>query len=245
MRMRSRGVSNCSGPYHAASSAGSVQALNTLSRGASKMRVISTCSFAAPTGVDSFILLSFPAKVRVQSVHPRLPRLLARLHPLDRLVERLGLHLARPPLRVTAAGDQAGAFQHLQVARNRGQAHRQRLRQLAHGRLALRQAREYRAPSWVGESGEREAELIGRHVTCWLINVPIKYDLPSKRNSGNEFRRVRPESRERAARKRTRASNPRPSAWERLPGRLSGLGKRSLDRHNALSRACLRLKRYP
>jgi hypothetical protein len=36
-------VSKCSGPYHAATWSGSVHALNTCSRGASKMRVIKTC----------------------------------------------------------------------------------------------------------------------------------------------------------------------------------------------------------
>jgi hypothetical protein len=37
-----RGVSKCSGPYHSATSSGSVHALKTRSRGASKMRVIRT-----------------------------------------------------------------------------------------------------------------------------------------------------------------------------------------------------------
>ena len=79
------------------------------------------------TGVESLIVSSFPAQVRVEPVHPPLPRPLARLHPLHRLVERLRLHAARPPLRLAAADDQPRALEHLQVARDRGQADRERL----------------------------------------------------------------------------------------------------------------------
>src|SRR5918992_6221813 len=103
MRTRSRGVSKCSGPYHPATSSGSVQALKTRSRGASKTRVIRICSCAAAAGLESFIVLSFPEQVRVESIHPGLPRSLARLHPLHGFVERVRLELARPPLGITAA----------------------------------------------------------------------------------------------------------------------------------------------
>src|SRR5881398_3459349 len=50
IRIRSRGASMCSGPYHSATSSGSVQALNTRARGASKMRVMRliTRIFEAP-----------------------------------------------------------------------------------------------------------------------------------------------------------------------------------------------------
>src|SRR2546423_15649503 len=105
MWIRSRGVSKCSGPYHAATSSGSVHALKTRSRGASKMRVIRT-SRSEATGVESLILLSFPAQVRVESVHSGLPHLLARLHPLDRFIERIGGQTAWPPLGPSAADDQ-------------------------------------------------------------------------------------------------------------------------------------------
>src|SRR5918999_1651008 len=109
MVIRSRGVSTCSGPYQAATSSGSVQARNTRSRGASKIRVIRTSRSAVATG--SVMVCSFRAQVRVESVHPRLPRALARLHPLDGLVERFGLQAARPPLRLAAADDQARALE--------------------------------------------------------------------------------------------------------------------------------------
>src|ERR671919_631014 len=112
MRTFSRGVSKCSGPYQAATLSGSVQARNTRSRGASKMRVIRTSCSVEATGVASLILLSFRAQMRIESVHPGFPRLLARLHPFHRLVEGFGLHPARPPLRLAAAHDQARALEH-------------------------------------------------------------------------------------------------------------------------------------
>src|SRR5256885_13755843 len=129
-------------------------------------------------------MLSFSARGRFESVHPGLPRLLARLHPLDRLVERVGLHPARPPLRLPAADDQSRALEHLEVARDRGQAHRERLRELVHGRLALRETGQDRAARRVGESRVGEAELVAWHVTVRLINAAIKYHRPPERNSG-------------------------------------------------------------
>ena len=87
-------------------------------------------------------MLSFRAQVGVESVHPALPCPLARLHPVHCLVERVGLHPARSPLGLAAADDQAGSFEHLQVARDRGQAHREGLGELVDGGLALGEAGE-------------------------------------------------------------------------------------------------------
>src|SRR4051812_7640663 len=175
MLMRSRGVSSCSGPYHAASSSGSVQARKTRSRGASKMRVIRT----------SLIWLSLPAQVRVEPVHAGLPSALARLHPLHGLVERVGLQPARPPLRLPAADNQAGSLEHLEVARDRRLADGKRLGQLVHARLALGEVGQDRAAGRICEGGEGEVELlmmVGWHVTDQLINTYIKYDLAREGN---------------------------------------------------------------
>src|ERR671914_2331640 len=139
-------------------------------------------------GGESLILLSFPAQVRFEPVHPGLPRPLARLPPLNRLVERVGLQPARPPLSLPAADDQSRALEHLEVARDRRQAHRERLRQLLDGRLALGETGQHGAARRVGESGEGQAELIGWHVTVRLINVIIKYPRRQEYNSGRERR---------------------------------------------------------
>ena len=56
--------------------------------------------------------------MRVETVHPPLPRALARLHPRDRLIQRIGLHPAGPPLRLLAADDQPRALEHLEVSRD-------------------------------------------------------------------------------------------------------------------------------
>src|SRR4051812_30007178 len=175
MRMRSRGVSIPAGPNHSATWSGSVQARKTWSRGASKMRVIRTCWSAGATGVASLIVCSFGTQVCVEPVHACLPGLLARLHPRHRVVERLGLQPAGAPLRLAAADDEAGALEHLQVARDRGEAHRERLGELVDSRLALGQAGQDLPPRGIGEGGEREAEGVGRHVTVRLINATIEY----------------------------------------------------------------------
>src|SRR5215212_6796743 len=161
MWIRSRGVSTCAGPYHAASSSGSVQALKTRSRGASKMCVIRT--FVSVT------MLFLSAQVRVEPADPGLPCPLARLHPVHGLVERLCLQPARPPLRLPAADDQPRPLEHLQVTRDRRQAHRKRLGELADRRLALREPAQDRAARRIGECSEGLAELVGRHLTARLI----------------------------------------------------------------------------
>src|SRR5947207_3551397 len=115
------------------------------------------------------------AQVCFESVHPGLPRPLARLHPLDRVIERVGLHPAWPPLGSGAADDRPGAFEPLEVARDRWEAHRERFCQLVDGRRTLGEPSQDRPARWICQSGEREAELVGRHVTRRLINAAIKY----------------------------------------------------------------------
>src|SRR3954469_3151765 len=171
MRTLSRGVSKCSGPNHAATASGSVHAANTASRGASKIRVIRTSRSAVASG----IVLSLSSQVRVEPVHPVLPGSLARLHPRHRLVERLGLHPARAPLRLTAADDEPGALEDLEMARDRREAHREGRRDLVDRRLALGKAGEDRATGGVRQSGEGAGELVGRHLTHRLNNETVKY----------------------------------------------------------------------
>src|SRR5262245_50514578 len=152
----------CSGPNHAATCSGSVHASNTRSRGASKTRVTRTCS-SVGTCVGSFTLALLSAQMCVQAIHPALPGLLSRLNPREGLVQRLGLHTARAPLRVSAAHDQTCGFEHLQVVRDRGLAHREGLCQLVHGCLAFGQTAEHRTAGRIRECSECETELVGWH----------------------------------------------------------------------------------
>src|SRR5262245_53560440 len=96
----SRGVSNPVGPNHLATWSGSVHALNTSSRGASKRRVIVICCSAACAGAASLIALSFLdfPQVLAEPVHAALPHLCVRLHPRGCLLERLGAEAAGPEL---------------------------------------------------------------------------------------------------------------------------------------------------
>src|SRR5215217_4037370 len=133
------------------------------------------------------MLFSCSAQMRLESIHPGLPRRLSRQHPLHRLIKRVRLQPARPPLSLPAAHDQSGALEHLEVARDCRQAHRERLRQLVHGRLALGESGQDRAARRIGESGEGEAELVGWHLTLLLINTSIKYQLPPERNHASDL----------------------------------------------------------
>jgi hypothetical protein len=56
------------------------------------------------------------------------------------------------------------------MTRDRGQAHRERLGQLAHCRLALGKAGEDGAARRIGERGERQGEVVGGHLTDHLSN---------------------------------------------------------------------------
>ena len=92
--------------------------------------------------------------------------------------ERLRLDAARAPLRVAAAGDQAGALEHLQVLRDGRLAHVERLGELVHGRLAEGQPREDRAARGVGQCEEGRVQAVGAAHTkpIRLYNHKVIYE---------------------------------------------------------------------
>src|SRR5262249_35863549 len=98
-----------------------------------------------------------------------------------------GVEAARPPLRGAALHDEAGLLEHLEVAGDRGQAHRVRGGELVDGRLALDQSGEDRPPGRVGEGGERRAQLVSSHLAASLISEKAKY----KHSSGALSTRTR------------------------------------------------------
>jgi hypothetical protein len=61
------------------------------------------------------------------------------------------------------AGDQPGAFEHLEVLRHGPQADRELFGQLVHRRLAARKPREDGPSRRIGERGEGGAELVDCH----------------------------------------------------------------------------------
>src|SRR5262249_26073396 len=115
------------GPHQCTRCSGSVQASNTRLRGASKTRVrTSTRSAAAavllPAARFRLLLLQF-TQILVQAVETLLPETPVLLQPVGGVLERTGFEPAGPQLRFTAAGDQTGPLQRLEVLGDGGQAH--------------------------------------------------------------------------------------------------------------------------
>src|ERR1700742_2266964 len=168
------------GPHHCARCFGSLHAANTSVRGALSTRVP---LIARGSLSRSRLFLSAPfrlpgprrlragrrlglqdTQIVVETVETLLPKTAIILEPVVSLLQRLGLNAARPHLCVASARDEAGTLQHFEVLGNRRQAHFERLRQFRHRGLAERESREDRAPRRIGESSERGAKAIGRHV---------------------------------------------------------------------------------
>src|SRR5262249_31640005 len=103
------------------------------------------------------------AKVILQAIEPLLPEPAVFLEPVFDALQRVELDPAWPPLRLAAARDQAGMFQHLEMPRDRRAADVERLGQLRNRGLAKRQPGQNRPPRRVGEGLERGAEVVGRH----------------------------------------------------------------------------------
>src|SRR5690349_18381380 len=82
------------------------------------------------------------AEVILQPVEPLLPELTIALQPVVDAFQRLRLELAGPPLRLAAARDQAGGFQHLEMLGDRRAADVERLGELRHRGFAKREPRQ-------------------------------------------------------------------------------------------------------
>src|SRR6476659_9360668 len=95
--------------------------------------------------VVGLLLLLQLAQVVVESLEALLPETPVLADPVGDVAEPLRLEGARPPLRLAALFDEAGALEHLQVLRDRGQAEIERGGQLRHRRLALRKPGEHRS----------------------------------------------------------------------------------------------------
>src|SRR5262245_35591938 len=80
--------------------------------------------------------------------------------PVGNVLDGFGGEAARAPLRLAAAGDEAGAFEDLEVTGNRRQADVERLRQGIDGRGAEAEAFEDGAPRGVGKGGEDGTEAV-------------------------------------------------------------------------------------
>src|SRR5436305_1344827 len=108
-----RGFVKPCGPHHCGTCEGSVHARNTRSRVAA---ISCRAAFATAMLFLLFLLFLFQlAQVFVQAVETLFPEFAVVLDPVGDLFERRRLEVAGTPLRVAAAGDEAGALEHLQM----------------------------------------------------------------------------------------------------------------------------------
>src|SRR6266851_8100685 len=174
------GLANPWGPHHTATHFGSVHALSTSSLGASNTRV-STNSRSSPAMMFPvamfFPLFLYVSQIVIEPVKAVRPEPPVVRYPIGDVLEWRGGDPAGPPLRLTPARNQAGAFQHLEVPGNGGHAHGKGRSDLRDRGLAGGQAREDGPASRVGERGERGAQVVRRqrHKTLLLNNRPVKY----------------------------------------------------------------------
>src|SRR6266436_164057 len=159
------GFVNPRGPHHSATRFGSVQALNTSSRGASNTRVsTNSCpSFGTKLPVAMlFLLFLHVLQIFVQTVKTFGPEPLVVRQPFSDILERRGANTAWPPLRLARACYQTSVFQNLEVAGNGGHTHGKGRRQFCHRSLAAGQAGEDGAAGGVGERSEGGAQMVRR-----------------------------------------------------------------------------------
>src|SRR2546421_312320 len=142
---------------------GSIIVLKSSSRGASKTRVSSNStsdrrfifsSLSVAITVFLLLVLDLVQKL-VQAPEALLPERAVALDPLVRHPERSRVQTGRPPLGLATALDELRALEHLQMLRDRRQAHVERLRELGHGGLA---SGEDRPPRGIGKGRERQAQ---------------------------------------------------------------------------------------
>ena len=97
----------------------------------------------------------------VQPLEPRLPQRAVLAEPVPQFLDRVGLEAAGAGGAFDAGLDQAGLFQHLEVAADRGLADREGAGEVLHGRLTHRQPGKDGAAGGVGEGGEGLVEVWG------------------------------------------------------------------------------------
>src|SRR5262249_55467262 len=169
------------GPHHCARCFGLVQAEKTSARGASNSRVPmidrgsrsrSTRLVAAifsvlrawlvmATLLNTLLVRIFRLQllqIGIQPIETLVEKTPVMIEPVVDVLEHARLDPARPPLRLAASRDQAGALQHFEVFGNRRQAHGERLGEFGHRGLTQGQSRKNRPAGRVGKRGEGSIE---------------------------------------------------------------------------------------
>src|SRR5665213_252292 len=102
-------------------------------------------------------------QVLVEAVEALLPEPAVVVEPVEGALQLPGFQPRRTPLRIAAAGDEAGLLQNFEVLRNRRLADLEGFGKLFDRGLAGSEAGQDRAPGGVGESGKGGAEGVIRH----------------------------------------------------------------------------------
>src|SRR5260370_24823981 len=120
------GFVNPCGPHHCATRFGSVQALNTSSRGASKTRVsTNSCSSYAmmfPVAMP-FLLLLYVAQISIQPIEALRPELPVVPNPIGNVLERPGRDPTGPPHCPAPSRNPTSPPEDLQVPRYGSKSH--------------------------------------------------------------------------------------------------------------------------
>src|SRR5260370_10089669 len=123
------GFVNPRGPHHCATCFGSIHTLNTSSRGASNSRVnTNSCSsfvMMLPVAMLFLLFLHF-VQILIQPIEALRPELPVVPNPIGNVLEWRGRDPAGPPLPLTAARNQTGAFHHFKVAGEGRDSHGER-----------------------------------------------------------------------------------------------------------------------
>src|SRR5829696_3322025 len=185
------GTSAWSPPNQSAKRSASVHSRHTRSRGASNTRV-TLKPFCSPIA-GAFLGRS---QARLEPVEAALPEATVLLKPRGRVAERRALQPRRAQLGGPSARDQPRVLEDLQVLGDRLDGDRERLRELAHARVALGEPVEDRTARRVRECRERAAELVDGHllfsralyqVLACLLPSPRSKERPMGRIVVTEF----------------------------------------------------------
>src|SRR5262245_59512860 len=155
---------------------GLVNISQTSARGASKSRVMRISQSDGVVITSLFfalillVLLLQRFQVVVEAIEAFLPEPPIPLDVAGDLLKRLGVQSTRAPLRVASADDEARALEHLEVLRDRREAHLERGGELRYRDLALREPREDGASGRIGESSECRIEILGHLRFNLLVN---------------------------------------------------------------------------
>src|SRR6185437_15025714 len=144
---------------------GSLHILNTNSRGASNMRVMTSVRSSVAMSLALAVIglplgLQF-AQVFFEAVETLFPEAAIAFEPFVDALQRLWFQLAGAPLRIAAPADEPRLLQNLEVLGDGGRAYLERFGQFLHRGLTQCQPREDRAPRGVGEGREGGVQAIG------------------------------------------------------------------------------------